>query len=89
MATDPVTSATIAGAIVAVIVASAPRIIDRVLGRRRDDADATESVGAAAGSVTAAAIALLDQMRADRDQCRAELAALNERIDALHPHSDT
>lgn len=89
MATDPVTSATLAGAIVAVIVASAPRIIDRVLGRRRDDADATESVGAAAGSVTAAAIALLDQMRADRDQCRAELAALNERIDALHPHSDT
>lgn len=85
MATDPVTSATLAGAIVAVIVASAPHIIDRIMGRRRDDADATESVGAAAGSVTAAAIALLDQMRADRDQCRAELAALNERIDALHP----
>ena len=79
---DPVNGTTLAGALVAVLGVMLPRIIDRVFGRKGEEADAAESVGSGAGAVTAAAIALLDSYRADRDECRRELADQDERCRA-------
>ena len=76
------TDATIVGAIVGAIVGVAPRVYDRITGKRHEDADSAALVGAGAGSVTAAAMALLDQVQEERNTCRLELAAANERIDA-------
>ena len=75
------TDATIVGAVVGAIVGVAPRVYDRITGRRHEDADTAALVGAGAGSVTAAAMALLEQVQEERTTCRAELAAANERID--------
>ena len=76
------TDATIVGAVVGAIVGVAPRVYDRITGRKHEDADSAALVGAGAGSVTAAAMALLDQVQEERTTCRLELAAANERIDA-------
>jgi len=76
------TDATVVGAIVGAIVGVAPRVYDRITGKRHEDADTAALVGAGAGSVTAAAMALLDQVQEDRNACRVELAAANDRIDA-------
>jgi len=81
---DPVTSTTLVGAVVAACVGLVPIVVARLLGRRKDDADASESVATGAGAVTTAALALLEQMKADRDDCRAELARVNARIDEIH-----
>ena len=76
------TDATIVGAVVGAIVGVAPRVYDRITGRKHEDADSAALVGAGAGSVTAAAMALLDQVQEEHTTCRLELAAANERIDA-------
>ena len=76
------TDATLVGAVIGTIVGVAPRVYDRITGKRHEDADSAALVGAGAGSVTAAAMALLDQVREERNTCRLELAAANERIDA-------
>lgn len=76
------TDATVVGAIVGAIVGVAPRVYDRITGKRHEDADSAALVGAGAGSVTAAAMALLDQVQEERNTCRLELAAANERINA-------
>ena len=76
------TDATLVGAVIGTIVGVAPRVYDRITGKRHEDAASAALVGAGAGSVTAAAMALLDQVREERNTCRLELAAANERIDA-------
>lgn len=76
------TDATVVGAVIGTIVGVAPRVYDRITGKRHEDADSAALVGAGAGSVTAAAMALLDQVREERNTCRLELAAASERIDA-------
>ena len=76
------TDATVVGAIIGTIVGVAPRVYDRITGKRHEDADTAALVGAGAGSVTAAAMALLDQVQEERNTCRVELAAANGRIDA-------
>lgn len=77
------TDATIVGAVVGAIVGVAPRVYDRLAGRKHEEADTAALVGAGAGSVTAAAMALLDQVQEERNTCHAHLAAANARIDAL------
>ena len=76
------TDATVVGAVIGTIVGVAPRVYDRITGRRHEDADSAALVGAGAGSVTAAAMALLDQVQGERTTCQAALTAANERIDA-------
>jgi len=76
------TDATIVGAMVGAIVGVAPRVYDRITGRRHEDADTASLVSAGAGSVTVAAMALLDQVQEERTTCQVALAAANERIDA-------
>lgn len=77
------TDATIVGAVVATVVGIAPRAFDRLTGRRHDDADTAALVSTGAGAVTSAALALLEQVQEERDTCRADLAAVNARCDAL------
>ena len=76
------TDATIVGAVVGAIVGVVPRIYDRLAGHRHEEADTAALVGAGAGSVTSAAMALVDEIRAERNTCRLELAVANARIDA-------
>ena len=76
------TDATLVGAVIGTIVGVAPRVYDRITGKRHEDADSAALVGAGAGSVTAAAMALLDQVQEERTTCQAAFTAANERIDA-------
>lgn len=76
------TDATVVGAVIGTVVGVAPRVYDRITGKHHEDADSAALVGAGAGSVTAAAMSLLDQVQEERNTCRLELAAANERIDA-------
>ena len=76
------TDATVVGAVIGTIVGVAPRVYDRITGKRHEDADTASLVSAGAGSVTAAAMALLDQVQEERNTCRSDLAAANERINA-------
>ncbi len=75
------TDATIVGAVIGTIVGVVPRVYDRLAGHRHEEADTAALIGAGAGSVTSAAMALVDEIRAERNTCRLELAAANERID--------
>lgn len=86
------TAGTVAGAAIVVVVALAPKVYDRLTGKSHDDADTAALISSGAGSVTAAAVALLGTMAEDRDRCEAQLAAANaridelgQRLDALHP----
>ncbi len=76
------TDATVIGAIIGAVVGVAPRVYDKVTGKRHEDADTASLVSAGAGSVTAAALALLDQVQEERNSCQLQLAAANARIDA-------
>lgn len=91
MADPPITSTTLIGAAVAACVGLIPVAAAKLLGRKKDDADVAESIGAGAGAVTTAALALLAQMEHDRDACRAELermeakiARVDARLDVIH-----
>lgn len=86
------TAGTVAGAAFVAVIALAPKVYDRITGKNHDDADTAAILSSGAGSVTCAALALLETMSDDRDACRAELAEANariddlgKRIDALHP----
>lgn len=82
------TAGTVAGAAAVAVIALAPKVYDRLTGKSHDDADTAALISSGAGSVTAAAVALLGTMAEDRDQCRAELAAANARIDELGQRID-
>lgn len=78
-----VTDATIIGGLVGGAIAVAPKLFDRLTGRDHDHADTAAIVAGGAGSVTAAALAVMEVVRSERDTCRTELAAAMERIDAI------
>lgn len=72
------------GAATAVAATLAPKIWDKIAGGRKEAQDGAAVLAGGASEVTAAALALLERMQQDRDDCRAELARVNARIDEMH-----
>ena len=72
----------IIGALSAVAATIAPRVWDKATGGKRDAQDGAAVLAGGASDVTAAALAVLEQMRADRDECRRELADQDQRCRA-------
>lgn len=83
-------NSTLLGAGVGSIIALAPRVFDRITGRKKDAADGAEVLSTGAGAVTTAALALLEQHREDADRareaeerCLRRLEAVNARCEVL------
>ena len=82
------TAGTVAGAAAVAVIALAPKVYDRLIGRNHEDADTAAILSSGAGSVASAAIALLATMAEDRDACRADLAEANTRLDDANARID-
>lgn len=84
------TNATLIGAVVAGVTVLAPVVWNTLTGRKRGEADSAEVVAQGAGSVTAAALALLtasneehERTRVREARCQAQLDELGVRCSAL------
>ena len=84
---------TLMGLLSGVVLASVPRVVEAILGRRKDAADGSAALAEGAHSVTSAAMALLAAHEADtvaaraaEAKCRADLAAANARISETAGH---
>ena len=87
--------ATIIGAVIGLTVAVAPKVYEKITGRRHEEADTASIVAGGAGSVTAAALALLEEGTAERARsreaeakCQIALEKANARIDHLEARLD-
>ena len=79
---------TVAGIGSGLALVLAPKVWERLTGRRKDAADGATVLSTGASAVTSAALALLEQheedaqaARAAEAKCRVDLAAANQRID--------
>lgn len=66
-----------------VVLASAPRLVDRVLGRNRERTDEAGVLAGGASAVTTAALALITASEAEHERTRQREARCQEQLDAL------